>query len=111
MVKTGRKVMTTLAVKKALAKAKSKTRNQQGSMVHIWYDSFNPRTATAQKESMVAVGLGLKTNRYTGRISKMSYNKKNEYCISLLVTLERKDKPRCINVDAGSVYMVKLLEV
>jgi hypothetical protein len=82
---------------------------EDGTRVHIHYESFGKASETAKKEASRAADLGLPRDRYTGRISRVWKAASGDLCVNLFVELERDHKYRTLNVTKGKVFRLEVL--
>lgn len=85
--------------------------HEDGTRIHLRYQRMQgiERTAQDRMDAQRAVQLGLPLNTYTGRVSRIFYNQKNELCLMLYVELERDHKYRHFNLDKGTVKKLVVL--
>ena len=82
---------------------------QDGTRVHIHYESFGKPTPEAIRCASHAEELGLPRNRYTGRVHRVWKSKEGDLCLTLWVELERDHMYRTLNLMRGKVYRFLVL--
>lgn len=78
---------------------------EDGTRVHIQYESIGPHSDDAKR----AKDLGLDVDRYTGRVSRIWKSGNNHQMLTLFVELERDHKFRSFNLDLGEVKQIVVL--
>jgi hypothetical protein len=98
-------------IQDALSKVHGETQDglQNGTRVHIHYESFGRSTPEAIKHALRAAELGLERNRYTGRVHRVWTSAAGDQCITLWVELERDHMYRTLNLVRGKVYRFVIL--
>ena len=87
----------------------SGTGAEDGTRVHIHYESFGKATAEAIKCAARAAELGLPRDRYTGRVHRLWKTKAGDHCVTIWVELERDHMYRTLNLQKGKVYRLVVL--
>lgn len=77
---------------------------EDGTRVHVHYESFGKATDKAKQAAQRAAELGLPRDRYTGRISRVWKSGAGDLIVNLYVELERDHQYRSLNVTKGKVF-------
>ena len=98
-------------IQDVLSKVHGETQDglQDGTRVHIHYESFGKVTPEAIKHASRAAELGLERNRYTGRVHRVWTSAVGDQCITIWVELERDHMYRTLNLVRGKVYRFVIL--
>ena len=79
-------------------------KTEDGTRVHIHYESFGKSTDKAKQAAQRASDLGLPHDRYTGRISRVWKSSAGALIVNLWVELERDHQYRSLNMTKGKVF-------
>ena len=84
---------------------------ENGTRVHIQYKRIPGAAVTAQAQTSAkrAEELGLPSDRYTGRVSRVWQSKAGDTLLTVFVELERDHEYRCFNVDKGDIVRLVVL--
>lgn len=104
--------MTTQDINVAIAQitgASEPGLTEDGTRVHVHYTAFREPSKGAKVEAKRASELGLPSDRYTGRVSRVWNSKAGDQMLTMLVELERDHKFRTFNLDKGDVHNIVIL--
>ena len=84
---------------------------EDGTRVHVRYHRIPGAKVSerAKEEALRASGLGLPTDAYTGRISRVWTSAAGDTILSMYVELERDHTYRSFNIDKGSILNIVIL--
>ena len=82
---------------------------EDGTRIHVHYKSFGKASASAIAQAQRAKDLGLPTDRYTGRVSRIWRGSNGDLLLNVYVELERDHQYRTFNMDKGTVYKLVVL--
>jgi hypothetical protein len=82
---------------------------EDGTRVHIQYESFGKATPASIQYAKRAEELGLSRDRYTGRVHSVWVSGAGNLCLTMWVELERDHMYRTFNLVQGKVYRLVVL--
>ena len=82
---------------------------EDGTRIHVHYKSFGKASSSAIEQAKRAADLGLPSDRYTGRISRIWRSNAGDLLVNVYVELERDHQYRTFNMDKGTVYKLVVL--
>jgi hypothetical protein len=111
-VQVGPKPMTKNQVKIVLRRVRQASipgTVEDGTRIHVHYKSFGKTSQAAIDQAKRAQELGLPSDRYTGRISRIWTSNAGDLLVNVYVELERDHQYRTFNMDKGTVYKLVVL--
>ena len=82
---------------------------EDGTRIHVHYKSFGKTSQTAIEQAKRAQELGLPSDRYTGRISRIWTSNAGDLLVNVYVELERDHQYRTFNMDKGQIFKLVVL--
>jgi len=84
-------------------------KTNDGTRIHIRYKKFTEGTVASVEERERAKELGIKDDRYTGRLDRVYESGSGDVIMTMLVELERDQKYRSFNLDKGQLINIAVL--
>ena len=82
---------------------------EDGTRIHVQYKAFGTPTPAAIACAKRAAELGLPSDRYTGRVSRIWTSGAGDRMLTMLVELERDHQYRTFNMDKGELLTLVVL--
>jgi len=82
---------------------------EDGTRIHVHYKSFGKASVAAIQQAARAAELGLPSDRYTGRVSRIWRSKTGDLLLNVYVELERDHQYRTFNMDKGQIFKLVVL--
>ena len=82
---------------------------EDGTRIHVHYKSFGKASQTAVEQAKRAAELGLPSDRYTGRVSRIWRGSNGDLLLNVYVELERDHQYRTFNIDKGQMLKLVVL--
>ena len=108
------RVMSIKEILEVLGKVKEASepgKTEDGTRIHIRYEKKKDSKVTerAKEEAKRASELGLPSNAYTGRVSRVWEAKDGSIMLNMFVELERDHTYRSFNINKGKILHIAVL--